>query len=155
MSNLENNSDSPIWTLYLFPDGKGAQLCCRIGNTSLSREIPGRLARIILLLQRAAIEDRVLRIPIDLQGFRPAKVLARAFEEDLAVDPPEPSTMTAYLYRLCKRLKIADRTGQIFPPLIERVRHCGARLLHPVEICLVGCAPIGPRPRLAAAADSA
>ena len=140
MRDCEKTADAPTWVLYMFPGGKGSRLSCHLPDFSRSRELPGRLARLIVLLQQAMIEDAGL--PTDLKGFRAAAEIAKAFDESRLVDPPIPETITTYLYKLCIDLKDPDSEGEPFPPLIERVKYRGARLLHPVEILFVGCSPI-------------
>ena len=139
MSDLQKTSGSPNWVLYLFPRGKHAKLCCHLPDCSLSQELPGRLAQVIVLLQEASDED--VGLPSELKGIRHAEELARAFEEDLRVDPPKTSTITTYLYKLNLILTEPAATGESFPALIAREKNMGARLLHPVEICHVGRRP--------------
>jgi len=139
MTGTTESEDAPNWELYLFPNGKRAQICCRIEGASGVRELPGRLARLIVLLQQAMVEDA--RLPSDLKGFRNARELAKVFDENRRVDPPLASTITTYTYKLCRILKSPAAGGKSLPPLISRVKNSGARLLHPVKIHLVGRAP--------------
>lgn len=136
MSNSKKTPISPKWDMYLFANGKKAQISCRIGRASNMWEIPGRTARVIALLQQAYDEDQ--RLPIDLRGFRQADEIAKWYDENRAVEPPLRSTITAYLYQLCFILKKPAVTGEVFPPLIARVKNSGARLLYPVEIHQLG-----------------
>ncbi|MGD0389444.1 MAG: hypothetical protein ABSC42_10870 [Tepidisphaeraceae bacterium] len=137
MSDVEKTPASPRWDLYLFKSGKRARLDCHLPGAALATEfLYGRWARVICLLQLAYEQD--VRLPSDLRGFRQAKELAEAFDEDRRVDPPLPSTITTYLYQLCAVLKTPACNRAPFPPLIDRVPNSGARLLYPVKIHIVG-----------------
>ncbi|MGD0767568.1 MAG: hypothetical protein ABSB42_05155 [Tepidisphaeraceae bacterium] len=137
MSDVEKTPASPTWDLYLFKSGKRARLDCHLPDAPLATEfLYGRWARVICLLQLAYEQDE--HLPSDLRGFRQAKELAEAFDEDRRVDPILPSTITTYLYKMCALLKIPACNRAPFPPLIDRVPNSGARLLYPVKIHLVG-----------------
>jgi hypothetical protein len=136
MSDIKQKLDSPIWVLYLFSSGKKGRLSCRLPDFSGLMDLPGRMVRLLVLLQLAYLEDADL--PSEVRGFRQAPALADAYEENKFVDPPEPETITTYLCQLCKRLAKPFADGGAFPLLIERVPNTGARLLFPVEILHVG-----------------
>lgn len=139
MNNANSNSIELVWSLYLYPSGRRAQLCCQSQDCSWIEELPGRFARLITLLQKAYDEDAGL--PVNLRGFRQASALAKLFDDSPRVDPPQTQTITAYLYRLCETLKKPPTAGKPFPKLIVRMPDLGARLLFPVDIKRLGGPP--------------
>lgn len=136
MENVANSADPLKWVLFLAGDGKNPILQCN----GRYLQLPNRMARIILLLQRARVADE--HHPEGFQGFRKAREIALVYDENPRVDPPLHTTITAYFYQFCRRLKQPPFDQPAFPDLIVRVRNSGARLLYPVEIKELGGPPV-------------
>ena len=135
-------SVAPEFVLFVHPNGRRATLCCTLRDVSLLVILMGRWAKLIILLEHARVEDQQIpKLPQALRGFRQAPDLARRCEENRAVDPPAATTITHYMSRLCRRLVRPDGDASQFPPLIERIKNTGARLLHPVKIIYLGDKP--------------
>ena len=74
MNTTDANPAAPKWVLFLFPGNRLGQICCTFPGASPIKEfVPGRWARMLLMLQRAYIEDKDL--PADVRGYRGVRLL--------------------------------------------------------------------------------
>jgi hypothetical protein len=88
------------------------------------------------LLEQALREDQ--NLSDNAKGFRQDEALKKAYDENPRVNPPKLLTIQTYVRRLHRRLTKRIRKSKPLPPLIERVKFIGVRLLHPVKIYLSG-----------------